>query len=134
MISSESKLRPGLQTPGNLRHRHLMGKAFLRFLKARDHRQDRLTVLDRLRETRHGRAPDAHAVHLVDDRDGRVTGRQEVGVQRVRDRFVDGARRGDQRLADDLAAVDALAAEVALLPAEHVDFERLLIQQFARPH
>src|SRR5438132_4027541 len=49
------------------------------------------------------------------------------------DAIFDGAPRRDQRLADDLAAEDALASEVGGLPAEEVHFQRFeieLVDQF----
>src|SRR5678816_2802089 len=55
------------------------------------------------------RATVPDAVHLVDDRRRRVAGAEEVGVQRVRRALLDSATGGDERLAGDLAAEDALA-------------------------
>ena len=69
----------------------------------------------------------AEPVDLVEDRHRRVAGAQEVGVQRVDEagRVVDGAGRGDERLAGDLAAEDALAVLVGRAAAEDVDLDRL---------
>ena len=71
--------------------------------------EDRLAVLDRDDAARGEAAAVADAVDLVDDRDARIAGPQEVGVQRVREPAFDGAARGHQRLSRHLAAEDALA-------------------------
>jgi len=49
-------------------------------------------------------------------------------MQRVRDAALDGARRRHQRLADDLTAEDAAAAEVGGLSAKEVQFQLLEVE------
>ena len=58
--------------------------------------------------------PNLQPVDFAEDRHGGVTRSQQVGVQRVdeSDRVVDRAGGGDEGLAGDLTAEDALAALV----------------------
>jgi len=73
--------------------------------------------------------PVADPVDLVEDRDGRVAGAQEVAVQRVDPAFVDRAPGRHERLRGDLAPEDALALLVGLDPAEDVDLDGLEVQE-----
>ncbi|MNL56785.1 hypothetical protein D3C87_1803030 [compost metagenome] len=66
----------------------------------------------------------ADAVHLVDDRHGRVAGAHEIGVQRVHvAAFVDGALGRDQGLADHLAAEHALPSDLGTAATKQVLLE-----------
>ena len=70
----------------------------------------------------------ADAVDVVDDRNLGVARQQEIGVHGVRLPALDGAHRGDQRLADDLAAEHALPAGLRRAAAEQVHLERFEIE------
>ena len=70
----------------------------------------------------------ADAVDLVDDRNLRIAAEQEIGVQRMRQRVLDGAGGGDQRLADHLAAEHALPADLRARAAEQIDLELFEIE------
>ena len=71
----------------------------------------------------------ADALDVVDDGPRGVAGEQEVPVQRVhRPARVDRARRRHQRLAQHLAAEDALPALVAAGAAEQVVLQRLEVE------
>ena len=73
----------------------------------------------------------ADAVDLVEDRDGRVAGAQEVGVERVDGsaRVVDRPGGRHQRLAGDLAAEHPLPVLVGRHAAEDVDLDGLEVEQ-----
>ena len=70
----------------------------------------------------------ADAVDVVDDRHLGIAGQQEIGVHGMRRPALDGAHRGDQRLADHLSAKDALPADLRRAAAEQVHLERLEIE------
>ncbi len=71
----------------------------------------------------------ADAVDLVDDRHAGVAGPQEIGVQRMRLAVgLHGAGGGDERLADHLAAEDALPADLRAATAEEVVLQRLQVE------
>ena len=71
----------------------------------------------------------ADAVDLVDDRNARIAGPEEIGVQRMRLAIrLDGAGRGDQRLAEHLAAENALPTIFRAATAEEVVLERLQVE------
>jgi hypothetical protein len=92
--------------------------------------EDGLAVLDGDDSSRRERATVADPVDLVEDRDRRVPGAQEVGVQRVdAARGIDRPGGGDERLAGDLAAEHALAVLVGLAPAEDVLLDLLEVEQ-----
>ncbi len=96
------------------RHRELVVGAVLVVVEARLQVEDGPAVLDRDDAPR-GEAPTvADPVDLVQDRHGRVTRTQEVGVERVDEpaALADRASGGDERLAGDLPAEDALAVLV----------------------
>jgi hypothetical protein len=90
--------------------------------------EDRLPVLDGRHAPRGERPPVTDAVHLVDDRRGGVAGAEEVRVQRVGAASLDRPAGGDERLARDLAAEDALAALVGAPAAEQVHLELLEVE------
>ena len=54
-------------------------------------------------------------------------------MQRVGNPPFDGARGGHQRLADDLPAEDAAAAEIGRLPAKEVQLELLEVELADEP-
>ena len=71
----------------------------------------------------------ADAVDLVDDRHSRIAGPQEIGVQRMRLAIrLDGAGRRDERLAEHLAAENALPTIFRAATAEEVVLERLQVE------
>ena len=70
----------------------------------------------------------AAAVHLEHDRHLQVAAAQEVGVQRVHLPALDGARGGDQRLAEHLAAEHLRRADVAAVAAEQVVLDPLEVE------
>src|SRR5204863_5588954 len=90
-----------------------MAPAFLALLVGAGQCEDRLAVLDADDAARGKALAIADAVDLVDDRDRRIAGPQEIAVQRV-DMAVAVDRAGcrDQGLADDEAAEDALPADL----------------------
>ena len=106
-----------------------MLQAGLEHLERRRHVEDLLAVLDRndapVREAR----TVAAAIHFVHDRRIEVAAAQEIGVQRVHDAPLDGARGGHERLAEHLAAEYLRAADVAALAAEQIDLQPLQLQQ-----
>ena len=100
----------------NLGQIDLKTESFFADLERRAHREDRAAVLDGVHVARGEALAVANAVDLVDDRCRRITGSQEVRVQRVHEarravagRVIDRAGRGDERLACDLATEHALA-------------------------
>ena len=114
---------------GHVGHRRLVLEALFDDLKRRGHREDRLAVLDRHHAPRGERQPVAAAIHLVDDGHPGVARTQEIGVQRVTDAVLHGARGRDQRLAQHLTAEDALPAVLGRDAAEDVLFQPLKIEQ-----
>jgi hypothetical protein len=110
-------------------HRVLMLESAFRFLERGHHRQDRLAALDRLYTTGAEAAAIADAIDVVDNRLDHVARAQEVGVQGMRGLAVHGTGCRDQRLADDLSAEHAFAAEIARLSAEQVFLELFEVEQ-----
>ncbi len=113
-IGSSRSARVGSSSGiGHVGHRELVDEgALLVGLERAGHVEDRLPVLDRDDPARREGPPVADAVDLVEDRDRRVAGAQEVGVQRVHPPALDGAAGGHERLRGDLAAEDPLAVLV----------------------
>jgi len=70
----------------------------------------------------------ADAVDLVDDRDLRVAGSQEVGVQRVDRATLDRPAGRDERLARHLASEDAQALIFRAATAEQVHLELFQVE------
>jgi len=92
--------------------------------------EDGAAVLDGHHAAGRERAAVADAVDLVQDRDHRVAGAQEVGVQGVHLLAVlDRAPGGDQRLPGDLSAEHALALLVGAQAPEDVDLDGLEVEQ-----
>ena len=111
-------------------HRVLVLEPLLRHLERRRHVEDRPVVLAGDDAPGAERPAVAGRLGVVEDRDGRVAGPQEVGVQRVHDPVgVDRAGRGDQGLAGDLPAEDPLQGRLRLAPAEDPVPDRLEVEQ-----
>ena len=111
-------------------HRELVVEPVLEALEAGREVEDRPAVLNGADPTGDDRAPVADAFDLVDDRDRRVAGAQEVGVEGVdgRTSVGHGPGRRHQRLAGDLATEHPLAVVVRARAAEDVDLDRLEVQ------
>ena len=107
----------------------LMLQAVFGDLERRRHREDRLAVLDGHHAPRGEGLAVAAAIHLVDDGHPGIARAQEISVQRVADALVHGARGRDQRLAQDLAAEDALPAVLGRNAAEDVVLDTLKVEQ-----
>jgi hypothetical protein len=85
--------------------------------------------LDRDDAARREAASVADPVDVVDDRDARVAGSQEVRVQRVHHSVLDRAARGHKRLSRDLATEHPLPVLVRAQATEQVDLELFEMQQ-----
>jgi len=71
----------------------------------------------------------AHAVDVVDDRHFGVARQQEIGMHGMRRAAgIDRAHRGDQRLADHLAAEYALPAHLRRAAAKQIQVQVLEIE------
>jgi len=113
------------------RHRVLVVQALRGLLEGGDHRQDRLTVLDRRHPAGRERVAVTHRLDGEPDGMAVVPGAHEVGVQRVDPARrgpvcrapatatgrPDGPPRGDDRLGEHLAAEHA-AVRLPLAPAD----------------
>ncbi len=114
----------------HVRHRVLVVRTGLHDLERRGQVEDRPAVLDPDHAPGGEALPVPDAVDLVDDRDRRVTGTQEVGVQRVhRAVGLHGAARRDQRLARDLPPEHPLAVLLGRDAAKEVHLEGFEIEQ-----
>ena len=101
----------------HLGHGDLVLESVLGDMERGRHGEDRHAMLDRHHLAGGEAAAVAIAVDLVDDRDGGIAGADEVTMQRMGTaRAGDGAGCRDQGLADDLAAKDALPADLGLTP------------------
>ena len=93
--------------------------------------EDLPAVLDRDHPAGGEAAAVAGAVDLVDHRDRRVAGMDEIGVDRMAGHALDRLVGRAQRLGDDVAAVDAHVILVGLgdMPAEQVHLQALDVEQ-----
>ena len=89
-------------------------------MKGGGERKDHSAVLDGLAPAGGEAAAVAKAMDIVDDRRRGIAAEQEIGVQRMRDRVLDGALGGDQSLGDDQPAENALPADLRTAPAKKV--------------
>ena len=73
----------------------------------------------------------ADPLDIVDDRNFRIAGQQEIGVQRVRRprRGIEGAACGSERLADDLPAINPLPAGLRRVAAKQVELKLFEIEE-----
>src|SRR5262249_57211718 len=70
----------------------------------------------------------AQALDLIDDRNLRIAGKDEITMQRMRQPAFDGAARRDHCLPDHLPTKDPLPARLRAVAAEQVDLQRLNIE------
>ena len=98
----------------------------------RDHqREDGVAVLDRGDAPGDVAAAVAQPLDLVDDRDRRIAGQDEIAMQRVRQPLLDvldGTAGGDQRLTDHLTAEHPLPTRLRAGAAEQVLLQRLEVE------
>src|ERR1700680_1482842 len=97
-------------------------------MKGDHHGENRGTMLARRDAPRGETFAVADAVNIVDDRHLRVDGQQEISVQRMRWPAFDRAAGCDQRLADHLAAEDALPADLRAAAAKEIFFQRFEVE------
>jgi hypothetical protein len=105
-------------------------EALLFGLKGRRHGKDRLPVLDGDHAARGEAAAVAAAVDLVKDGGLGIARPEEIGVQRMAGAALDRALRRHQRLAQHLAAIDALPAVLGRHAAEDVGLDGFEIEDF----
>jgi hypothetical protein len=91
--------------------------------------EDRFAVLDRDDAASRERSAVAYPVDVVEDRNRRVTGPEEVRVQRMDASVLDRPSGGDERLSGHLTTEDADPALVDVAPAEDVHFDRLEVEE-----
>ncbi len=91
--------------------------------------EDGVTMLDGDDAAGRERSTVADPFDFVEDRDGRVAGTQEVGMQRVDGAVLDRSSGGDERLACHLATEHALALFVGALATEDVLLDLLEVEQ-----
>ena len=114
----------------NVGHRIAMLEAFFTGVERGGHVKDRSPMLNGHNSSRCEGAPVADPVDLVQDRDPGVTGSQKVRMEGVDGAVVvDGAGRGDQRLASNQAAKRSLSFFVGLCPAKDVDLDWFEVKQ-----
>ena len=70
----------------------------------------------------------ADAVDVVNDRNFRIARQQEIRMHGMRRAVLNGAHRGDQRLADHLTAEHALPANLRRAAAEQIFLELFQIE------
>ena len=91
--------------------------------------EDRVAVLDRYDAASRERAPVTNPLHLVDDRNRRIAGTEEVGVQGVDEAARHRARCGNEGLTGHLAAEDSLAFLIGTFTPEEVLFDLFEIEK-----
>jgi len=111
-------------------HHELVLEAHFFVVKTRLHVVDGPAVLDGDHATGRETTSVADSVDLVEDRDARVAGAQEVRVQRVNSAVLDRPAGRHQRLGRDLAAEGALAFLGGVLSSEGVELDRLDVKEF----
>ena len=109
----------------DLRHRQLVIESLLEGLKRGGQVEDLRAVLNGDHAARGKVIAVARPVHLVDDGRIEVAATQEIGVQRVRGPALHRGRGRHERFAENLAAEDLRAADVAALAAKQVELESL---------
>ena len=113
-----------------LRHRGGVVRPQLSVMERRGQGEDDLAVLDRGDPPRGERPAVTHPVHDVDERHRRVTGADEVGVQRVhRPVGRHGPARGDQRLRRRPGRRRPAASRSRAAAAEDVQLDLLQVEQ-----
>ena len=101
---------------------------FLVVVKRHDHREDRVAVLDRGYPAGRIALAVAQPLDLVNNRNLRIAGQDEIAMQRMRQPALDGAARRHHRLSDHLSAEYPLPARLRAVAAEQVHLERLDIE------
>ena len=111
--------------------RHLVlvvERAFLLDMKRHHDREDRVAVLDRGDPAGRIALAVAQPLDLVDDRNLRIAGQDEIAMQRMRQPAFDGAARRHHRLSDHLPAEHPLPARLRAVAAKQVHLDRLEIE------
>ena len=114
---------------GHVGHGDLVLQALLEVVEGGRQVEDRPPVLHGDDTPGREGASVSDPVDLVEDRHLRVTGSEEIGVQRMHPPVLDGAARRHERLCGHLAAEDALAFLVGLDAPEDVHLNGLEVKQ-----
>src|SRR5690606_6017059 len=106
-----------------------MLESWLFLVKGHAHREDGAAMLDGLHAPRREARAVADSLHLVEDRMIGIAPEQEVAVHGMgRARLRNGPHCGDERLSQNLSAVDPLPTLARTLAAEQVLFKLLQVQ------
>src|SRR5205823_14461849 len=111
--------------------RHLLlmvERAFLFRMERHHDREDRVAMLDRGDATGRIALAVAQAFDLVDDRDLRIAGQDEIAMDRMRQPALDGAACRHHGLPDHLAAEHPLPARLRAAAPEQVHLELFEIE------
>ncbi len=115
---------------GHVGHLDLMLEPGLHHLKGRREVEDRAAFLDHHHPTGGERAALPDPIDVVDDRELRVSGAEEVGVEAVHRAVVgDGLRRRGEGPAEDQPPEHSTPPEILALPPEQVHLDALERQQ-----
>ena len=106
----------------------MVERAFLFRMERHHDREDRVAMLDRGDAAGRIALAVAQAFDLVDDRDLRIAGQDEIAMDRMRQAALDGAACRDHGLPDHLAAEHPLPARLRAVAAEQVHLELFEIE------
>ena len=115
--------------PGYIRHFGFVEPALFCDLKRGGEVENLFAMLDGNNAARGEGAAIARMVDLIDDRDVRVAGANEIGMHGMADTVFNRLIGGHHRLSDHLPAENALRGFVRRYAAKQVDFEALHLQQ-----
>src|SRR5439155_7188703 len=91
-------------------------------------REDRVAMMDRGDTTGRIALAVAQTFDLVDDRDLRIAGQDEIAMDRMRQAALDGAACRDHRLPNHLAAEHPLPTRLRTVASEQVHLELFEIE------
>ena len=113
----------------HIRHFILMiERALLLDMKRHHHRENRVAVLNRANPAGRVALAVAQPLDLVDDRNLRIAGKDEIAMQRVRQAAFDSAACRHHRLSDHLPAKHPLPARLRAVAAKQVHLNGLKIE------
>jgi hypothetical protein len=115
--------------PRDVGHRRMMFEAGFFDLKRDRHTENRATVLDRHDASGRETAAIANPVDLVENRNLGVARPEKITLQRMDLATLDGAIRGDEGLANDLAPKDTLRPFLWTSSTEEVELDFFEIEK-----
>ncbi len=128
-LAAQSLLIRNVLRPRHRRHRRLMRKTLLLFVKRSKHVKNLLPILNRHNTPRRETLPISTLRHAIKNRKRRIPRSQKIGMQRMTAPFLHSPSRRNQRLRDNLSAKNTIPSLIRIQTPIKIDVYLLQIKK-----